>query len=149
WALADPVQLELSVLNLVANARDAMPNGGNVTLRTRNLSAREALSARLPERDHVILEVEDTGRGMSEKERNSAFEPFFTTKQPGKGTGLGLSTVYGFIRQLGGTVTIESEPGATTVSLCLPRTDPPANKEPRPPDLVPARCEMDSSQAPA
>ncbi len=144
WALADPVQLELSLLNLVANARDAMPKGGDITVCTRNLSAGEARSARLPGRDHVILEVRDTGHGMTEKERNSAFEPFFTTKQQGKGTGLGLSMVYGFARQLGGTVTIDSRPGATTVSICLPRTAPPTNEEHSPADLVP----VGSDQAP-
>ncbi len=148
WALADPVQLELSLLNLIANARDAMPKGGDITVCTRNLSAPEARSARLPERDHVILEVRDTGNGMSEKERNSAFEPFFTTKRPGKGTGLGLSMVYGFARQLGGTVTIDSRPGATTVRLCLPRTDAPTNEEPSPSDLAVARSDLGSEQAP-
>ncbi len=138
WALADPVQLELSLLNLVANARDAMPQGGEVTIRTRNMPGQEARSSGLAERDHVILEVRDTGRGMSEKERNSAFEPFFTTKQPGKGTGLGLSMVYGFARQLGGTVTIDSRPGDTAVSLCLPRIESPADEESGPLDLAPA-----------
>jgi two-component system, NtrC family, sensor kinase len=141
WALADPVQLELSLLNLVANARDAMPEGGELTVRTRNLSAREARSTRLPERDYVILEVKDTGRGMSENERNSAFEPFFTTKQPGKGTGLGLSMVYGFVRQLGGTAAIQSRPGATTVSLFLPRASFPADEQPGPPHLALTDCE--------
>jgi signal transduction histidine kinase len=136
WALADPLQLDLSLLNLVANARDAMPEGGAITVRTRNLSAAEARSARLPERDHVILEVKDTGGGLTEHERNSAFDPFFTTKQPGKGTGLGLSMVYGFARQLGGTVTIDSRPGDTTVSICLPRTAPPANEASAPPHSV-------------
>ena len=141
WALADPVQLELSLLNLVANARDAMPTGGEIIVRTRNLSAREARSARLPERDHVVLEVKDTGRGMSEDERHRAFEPFFTTKAPGKGTGLGLSMVYGFARQLGGTVAIRSRPGATTVSLFLPRTASPTDEQPSPPRLAMADCD--------
>jgi two-component system NtrC family sensor kinase len=143
-ALADPVQLELSLLNLVANARDAMPNGGEITLRTRNLSAREARSGRLPERDYVILEVSDTGHGMSESERNSAFEPFFTTKPAGKGTGLGLSMVYGFARQLGGSVTIRSRPGATTVSLFLPRAASPADEHPARPHVALADCDVAS-----
>jgi signal transduction histidine kinase len=148
WALADPVQLELSLLNLVANARDAMPEGGEITLRTRNLPAQQARLARLAERDHVVLEVSDTGRGMSEQERISAFEPFFTTKQPGKGTGLGLSMVYGFARQLGGTVTIESRPGATRVSLCLPRTDPPAGDPSQLAGQVPAGSDGDIDLVP-
>jgi signal transduction histidine kinase len=143
WALADPVQLELSLLNLVANSRDAMPKGGEITVRTQNLSAREARSARLPERDYVVLEVRDTGRGMSEEVRQSAFEPFFTTKPPGKGTGLGLSMVYGFARQLGGTVAIRSHPGATTVSVFLPRTAPPTDDQPGLPHLALADSDVE------
>ena len=143
WALADPVQLELSLLNLVANARDATPKGGEITVRTRNLPAQDVRSPRVPERDYVILEVKDTGRGMSEDERQSAFEPFFTTKPRGKGTGLGLSMVYGFARQLGGTVEIRSRPGATTVSVFLPRTASPTDQEPGLPRPALAECDVE------
>jgi CheY-like chemotaxis protein len=120
--LADRMQLELAVLNLVVNARDAMPNGGDVTITIRNLPAAEALRFGLAERDHVVLAVTDTGEGMTETIRVSAFEPFFTTKEPGKGTGLGLSMVYGFARQADGTVSIHSTPGeGTIVTIYLPR----------------------------
>jgi len=122
--LADPVQLELALLNLVANARDAMPQGGTLTIRTFNLPAGEPPAGLAPA-DYVMIAVQDTGEGMSEEVRASAFEPFFTTKEPGKGTGLGLSMIYGFARQAGGTVSIDSAPGAgTTVRIILPRTGP-------------------------
>jgi signal transduction histidine kinase/ActR/RegA family two-component response regulator len=120
--LSDRVQLELAILNLVVNAHDAMPNGGDITIATRNLPAAEALQFGLAERDQVALSVADTGEGMTDAIRISAFEPFFTTKAPGKGTGLGLSMVYGFARQADGTVSIDSAPGeGTTVTLYLPR----------------------------
>jgi signal transduction histidine kinase/CheY-like chemotaxis protein len=127
--LADPVQLELALLNLVANARDAMPQGGSVTIRTVNLAAGNMSPgeppAGLAPADHVAIAVQDTGEGMSEEVRANAFEPFFTTKEPGKGTGLGLSMIYGFARQAGGTVTLDSAPGAgTTVRIILPRSEP-------------------------
>ncbi|HEX5326801.1 MAG TPA: response regulator [Acetobacteraceae bacterium] len=126
-ALADPVQLELALLNLAANARDAMPDGGEVTLRTRNAPFGTATPTELAAGDHVLIEFADTGPGMAEDVRRSAFEPFFTTKGPGKGTGLGLSMVYGFTRQLGGTATIDSVLGrGTTVRLYLPRSEVPA-----------------------
>ena len=135
-ALADPIQLELALLNLVTNARDAMPGGGEVTLRTRNLPWGAALPDVVTGRDYVLIAVQDSGAGMTEDVRRNAFEPFFTTKGPGQGTGLGLSSVYGFARQLGGTVTIDSTPGqGTTVSLYLPRTSAEAaNAGPRTPD---------------
>jgi len=118
----DPSQLESALLNLCVNSRDAMPDGGTVTVRVGNASmgTSEILAG-----DHVRIDVIDTGHGMPPEAVARAFEPFFTTKQPGKGTGLGLSMVYGFVRQSGGAVGIDSRPGAgTTVSLCLPRARP-------------------------
>jgi two-component system, cell cycle sensor histidine kinase and response regulator CckA len=124
---ADPAQLGQVVLNLVVNAQDAMPGGGRLVLATANVEAglaAEGLARPVPA---VALRVADSGTGMDEETRTRAFEPFFTTKGPGKGTGLGLSTVYGIVRQSGGTVAIESEPGrGTAVTVHLPRVDAPA-----------------------
>lgn len=120
---ADPVQFELALLNVVANARDAMPEGGALFLRTRNLSAKDTIPPGLPPGKYVMIAISDNGPGMPESVKQRAFEPFFTTKELGKGTGLGLSMVYGFARQLGGTATIESSPGrGTSVAIFLPRT---------------------------
>ncbi len=116
----DPPQMEQVIMNLVVNARDAMPTGGSLTIRTsmRELSAGE--STLLPGR-YVELEVTDTGMGMDEKTREHIFEPFFTTKGLEHGTGLGLSTVYGIIMKLGGELLVESTPGAgTTMRALLP-----------------------------
>lgn len=112
WPVAvDLGQTENAVLNLIVNARDAMPGGGSLQLTTANASG-----------DRVMLEVSDSGAGMDEATRQRAFEPFFTTKPIGSGSGLGLAQVYGFVEQSGGTVEIESEAGAgTTVRLFLPR----------------------------
>jgi PAS domain S-box-containing protein len=123
WAMTEPGQLELAVLNLAINARDAMSAGGKLTISTQNIAHgyRRRLLA-LDPGDYVMISVVDTGTGMSEEVRSRAFEPFFTTKETGRGTGLGLSTVYGFAKQTGGTVTIESEIGkGTTVRIYLPR----------------------------
>lgn len=123
-ALADPVQLEVALLNLGVNARDAMPDGGTLTFRTRNVTTTEKVDHRsaLPPGEYAMITVSDTGMGMAEDVQAKAFEPFFTTKDPGKGTGLGLSMVYGFARQAGGTVTIDSRCGTgTAISLYLPR----------------------------
>jgi len=116
--------LEMMVLNLAINARDAMPSGGKLKIATSNLSAVPAeLRSELHEGEYVSLAVVDTGIGMPPRVAARAFEPFFTTKEPGKGTGLGLSQLYGFARQSGGTVRIESREGAgTTVTMYLPRT---------------------------
>jgi PAS domain S-box-containing protein len=118
----DPSELENAVLNLAINARDAMPNGGELIVETRNVPGGE-----LPVddgRDCVLLSVNDTGHGMTPDVQERAFEPFFTTKEPGRGTGLGLSTLYGFAEQSGGHVTIDSKVGGgTTVRLYLPRAD--------------------------
>jgi PAS domain S-box-containing protein len=126
WRIeADPNQLENSILNLAVNARDAMPDGGRLTIETANveLDARHAAHhAGAAAGDHVLLAICDNGSGMEAATIERAFEPFFTTKDVGKGTGLGLSMVYGFVRQSGGHVAIESERGGgTTVRLYFPR----------------------------
>ena len=126
-ALADPGQVENALLNLAINARDAMVEGGrlvietaNVTIDARGSNDEEEISAG----DYVMLAVSDTGTGIPAKELGRVFEPFFTTKEVGKGSGLGLSMVYGFARQSGGHVTIESQVGeGTTVRLYLPRAE--------------------------
>jgi PAS domain S-box-containing protein len=113
--LADPSQLEQVILNLAVNARDAMPNGGRIVLRTRSATALDptALAASNPAGPYAVLEVSDSGTGMDEETRQRIFEPFFTTKAVG--TGLGLSTVYGIVQQSGGAISVESEPGSGTV----------------------------------
>jgi CheY-like chemotaxis protein len=119
-ALVDPTQIELALLNLAINARDAMPDVGILTISTRNAHVTTAADDLAPG-DYVVVAVTDIGTGMAEDVLARAFEPFFTTKEIGKGTGLGLSQVYGFIQQSGGKVAIESKLGAgTTVRLCLP-----------------------------
>jgi signal transduction histidine kinase/ActR/RegA family two-component response regulator len=118
---ADPGQLELALMNLIFNARDAMPSGGTVTVRAENRALHEA-SEELSAGDYVVLAIEDTGSGMPAEIIAKVIEPFFTTKPVGKGTGLGLSTVYGFAKQSGGTLKIDSEVGRGTVmELWLPR----------------------------
>ena len=122
---ADPNQIEQVVLNLGVNARDAMPKGGQSTIRTANVEFTAAEAQRqAPDMEagpYVLLEVSDTGHGMDEETKTRIFEPFFTTKGPGKGTGLGLSTVYGVVRQSGGTVCVDSAPGAgCTFRVYLP-----------------------------
>jgi len=131
WVKSDANQLELAVLNLVINARDAMPEGGEI-----------AISVRPAQRpDSVELAVHDTGIGMPKDVSDRALEPFFTTNPAGKGTGLGLAQVFGAARQSGGAVEIDSAPGrGTTVRLILPRTEPPAETpvEERQPTVTPA-----------
>jgi signal transduction histidine kinase len=122
--IADTAQVESAILNLALNARAAMPGGGKLTLRFDNtvLGAAEAAEMELEGQEFVVIEVGDTGEGMTPEVLSRAFEPFFTTKGNGKGTGLGLSMVYGFVRQSKGAVRIESRLNAgTRVFIWLPR----------------------------
>ena len=122
---ADPAQLENALLNLAINARDAMPDGGQLTIKTENISLQDnhtGAPTDLESGNYVVLSVSDTGHGVSSETLAHVFEPFFTTKDVGKGSGLGLSMVYGFAKQSGGTATIDSAPGqGTTVRIYLPR----------------------------
>jgi signal transduction histidine kinase len=129
YAFADEAQLASALLNLCINARDAMPDGGKLTI---SASAAQLDGALALTGSYVRLDVADTGVGMSAATRARAIEPFFTTKGVGKGSGLGLSMVFGFARQSGGDMQIESAEGrGTTVSLFLPRTEKPAETAPR------------------
>lgn len=124
-AEADPAELEAALINLAVNARDAMPNGGKLTIETSNAYLDESYCRQEPDLkpgQYVLIAVSDTGVGMSKAIMDHAFEPFFTTKHGGQGTGLGLSQVYGFVKQLGGHVKIYSEKGeGTTVKMYLRR----------------------------
>ena len=132
-ALVDPTQIEMIILNLAINARDAMADSGRLTLGTRNVVIDQpAQRAEDPSPgEYVMLSVADTGSGMSEAVLSKAFEPFFTTKEVGKGSGLGLAQVFGFAKQSGGGARIESREGVgTTVKVFLPRTSAPRQPEP-------------------
>jgi len=119
-AMIDPSQIEAAILNLAINARDAMPDGGVLTIATRNVTF--GVGSNIAGGDYVAVRVSDTGTGMSQEVVARAFEPFFTTKEPGRGSGLGLSQVHGLAVQSGGDVRIESKPGeGTTVTLLVPR----------------------------
>jgi signal transduction histidine kinase len=126
-AMVDPNQLTTAVLNLALNARDAMPNGGNLVIRTGNveLSADDAGTFDgLAAGKYVTISISDTGQGIAQPDLPKVFDPFFTTKEIGKGTGLGLSMVYGFVKQSGGHIAIESEQGrGTTVWIYLPQAE--------------------------
>ncbi|MDB5438317.1 MAG: histidine kinase, partial [Caulobacteraceae bacterium] len=126
WSVeVDPNQLESAILNLALNARDAMPEGGKLTIETSNTALDEgyrAIDTEVIPGQYVVVCVSDSGSGMDPATLAKVFEPFFTTKEVGKGTGLGLSMVYGFVKQSGGHVTIYSEPGhGSTVKLYFPR----------------------------
>ncbi|MDO6416710.1 ATP-binding protein [Sphingomonas sp. BIUV-7] len=139
WAVeADPNQLENVILNLAVNARDAMPDGGPLTIEAKNEVIGADAFAGVPDGAYVVVSVSDDGMGMAPETVAQVFDPFFTTKEVGKGTGLGLSMVYGFAKQSGGHVHIRSALGAgTTVSLFLPRQQG-AAESPDEPDAVAA-----------
>jgi two-component system, cell cycle sensor histidine kinase and response regulator CckA len=121
---ADLSQFEQVIVNLAVNARDAMPDGGKLTVRTANVPAHESDSLSykgMPSADYVLVEVADTGTGIPPDIVDKIFEPFFSTKEVGKGTGLGLSTVYGIVKQTGGFIYVESKPGSTSFRIFLPR----------------------------
>jgi two-component system cell cycle sensor histidine kinase/response regulator CckA len=124
---ADSGQIEQVIINLAVNAREAMPDGGELVITTRNEPLSEAFAATHPDTrpgPYVVLSVRDTGMGMGKEVIERVFDPFFTTKRPGKGTGLGLSIVYGIVKQAEGNVSVESKPGAgTTFTVHFPRVD--------------------------
>lgn len=139
--MADPGQFEQAVLNLAVNARDAMADGGRLTIRTRNVTAADCATMAysgmnetdLPPSDYVVFEIEDSGSGIAPQVMSKIFQPFFTTKEVGKGTGLGLSMVYGFVKQSGGFIFCRSDIGqGTCFTILLPRLDEKDAMQPEP-----------------
>jgi CheY-like chemotaxis protein len=144
WLISvDPGQLTTALLNLVLNARDVMQLGGRLTIEARNVSLGESdldINGEPRPGDYVMVAVTDTGSGMTAEVASRAFEPFFTTKEVGKGTGLGLSMVYGFVRQSGGLVQMQSAPRqGSTVRLYFPRLATPPNEDASPAEGIVAR----------
>ena len=134
---ADPGQIEQVIMNLAVNARDAMPTGGRLSIRTDNRAAQQSGTApQLAPGDYVLLEVSDTGTGMDEQTRSHVFEPFFTTKGKDKGTGLGLATAYGIAKQSGAEIWVDSEPGR---GACFQIHFPRVSKAPKTRGTAPVR----------
>lgn len=136
YVLADPGQLHQVLMNLAVNARDAMPGGGRLLIETRNVDLDDSFAEQCPATKpgpYVQLKVSDTGMGMTQDVMCHLFEPFFTTKRPGEGTGLGLATVYGVVKQSGGSIRVSSELGeGTAFAICFPRIDPGFDLPPEP-----------------
>jgi PAS domain S-box-containing protein len=131
FVFADISELENAIINLAVNARDAMPNGGSIVIEAVKVDAVPANGDRdHAEGPHILIDIADTGVGMTQEVMSRAFEPFFTTKGSGRGTGLGLSQVYGFVKQSGGHIAVDSQPGlGTSVKIYLPRHFPEAGAE--------------------
>jgi PAS domain S-box-containing protein len=139
--LADPGQLHQILMNLAVNARDAMPNGGTLLIETTNIDLEEGFAgphAEVQAGRYVQLKVTDTGVGMTQEVLSHLFEPFFTTKKAGEGTGLGLATVYGIVKQCGGSIWVYSQPGqGTNFSIYLPRIEPSGTAQNEPAQATP------------
>jgi CheY-like chemotaxis protein len=138
--VVDPWQIEQVIMNLAVNAREAMPQGGKLLIQTSTATLDEAYARANPGTkpgNHVLMEVTDSGCGMSPDVVDHIFDPFFSTKEKGRGTGLGLSTVYGIIKQSGGNIWVESQPNrGSTFKICLPRADGSESGGPKPSALV-------------